>query len=140
VVSELREANVSSPPFTTSLWFAHALTDRAVDPHTITILTSGAWLTSTYAGQVLIDFGLPVALLFGVLFGALAHLLYRRFAEGRSVTIIWVYAYLAGPIFMSFYINIFLYFFFPILDVAALIVLSRLLTRTPAAPVPASAS
>jgi oligosaccharide repeat unit polymerase len=127
------------PPFTTSIWFAHNLTSRAIDPHTITTLYAGGWLTSTYAGPVLLDFGLGAAIVFGVLFGAAAQLLYRRFTEGRSITIIWVYAYLAGPIFMAFYINIFLYFFFPILDTTALIVLSRFLIQTPAASEPASA-
>ena len=129
VVAELRVADVKTPPFTTSIWFAHNLSSRAVDPHTVTGPNAGGWLTSTYAGQLLLDFGLIVALLFGFVLGAGAHLLYRRFARGRTVTIIWVYAYLAGPIAMAFYLNVFLYFIYPIVDVIALIVLSRLLIK-----------
>jgi hypothetical protein len=69
------------------------------------------------------------ALLFGFGLGAIAHVLYRRFARGRSVTIIWIYAYLAGPFFLAFYLNVFLYFIFPIIDLVALMVLARLLIR-----------
>lgn len=132
VVQELHEAKISAPPFTTSLWFAHNLTDRAVDPHTITGPNAGGWLTSTYAGQMMIDLGLLPALLFGFALGAGAHVLYRRFARGRSVTIIWIYAYLAGPLFLAFYLNVFLYFIFPFIDIVALTVLSRLLVKPPA--------
>ncbi len=127
VIAELRDANVEMPPFTTSIWFAHNLFDRAVDPNTIVGPNAGGWLTSTYAGPLLMDFGLPAALAFGLLMGVGAHLLYLAFARGRSVTVIWVYAYLAAPIALSFYLNIFLYFAYPIVDVTALIVLSRLL-------------
>lgn len=129
VVLELREAKISAPQFTTSLWFAHNLTDRAVDPHAITGPNAGGWLTSTYAGQLMIDLGLLPALCFGFALGAGAHVLYRRFARGRSVTIIWIYAYLAGPLFLAFYLNVFLYFIFPFIDLVALTVLSRLLIR-----------
>jgi hypothetical protein len=66
-----------------------------------------------------LDFGLGAALLFGFVLGAGAHVLYRRFARGRTVTIIWAYAYLAGPIALAFYLNVFLYFIFPILDLVA---------------------
>ena len=131
VVSELHERDATSPPFTTTLWFAHNLTPRAIDPHEITVIYGGAWLTSTYAGQPYLDFGVTGTLLFGLVFGAAAHLVYRRFAAGRSTTIIWVYAYLAGPILMSFYVNIFLYFLFPIVDLAAIVVLSRVLIQKP---------
>lgn len=127
VVAELRDAKVESPPFTSSIWFAHNFLGRAVDPQTITGPTAGGWLTATYAGPLLLDFGLIPALLFGFALGAGAHVLYRRFARGRSVTIIWVYAYLAGPIAFAFYVNVFLQFIYPFLDVIALITLSRLL-------------
>lgn len=137
VVLELREANVTSPPFTTSIWFLHNIVPRAIDPHTITQVDAGGWLTSMYAGQLLLDFGLIPALLFGIALGAAAHLLYRRFAKGRSVTVIWLYAYLAGPIAMSFYVNMFLYFVFPIIDVIGLLILSRVLIRPSAARSPA---
>lgn len=133
VVAELHDADVETPPFTSSIWFAHNLFDRAVDPHTITAPNAGGWFTSTYAGQLLLDFGLIPALLFGFILGAGAHALYLRFARGRSVTIIWVYAYLAGPITLAFYLNVFLYFVYPIIDVIALLVLSRLLIE-PAPP------
>ena len=129
VVAELRDADIRTPPFTTSIWFAHNLTSRAVDPHTITSANAGGWLTSTYAGQLLLDFGLLPAMLFGFVLGASAHVLYRRFARGRSVTIIWMYAYLAGPLALAFYLNVFLYFIFPVLDLIALAILSRILIR-----------
>lgn len=135
VVQELRDAQISSPPFTTSIWFAHNLTDRAVDPHSISGPNAGGWLTSTYAGQIMIDLGVIPALLFGFALGALAHVLYRRFARGRSVTIIWIYAYLAGPLVLAFYLNVFLYFVFPIIDLVGLAVLSRLLVRPHSHPV-----
>lgn len=140
VVSELRNADAATPPFSTTLWFAHNFTSRAIDPHTVTAVHAAPWLTSTYAGQVLLDFGLGAAILVGVVLGLIAHLLYCGFAAGRSVATIWVYAYLAGPIFMAFYLNVFLYFLFPVVDVAALTVLSRLLVSSPAERSPASAS
>ena len=129
VILELREDKASSPPFTTTLWFAHYFLPRAIDPHTITQAHAGGWLTSMYAGQVLLDFGLVAAILFGVALGAVAHLLYRHFAKGRSIMVIWLYAYLASPIVLSFYVNVFLYFIFPIIDVIWLYVLSRVLLR-----------
>ena len=137
VVAELRDANVRSPPFTSSIWFAHNLTARAVDPHTITSPNAGGWITSTYAGPLLLDFGVLPALLFGFALGAGAHLLYLYFARGRSVTIIWVYAYLSGPIALAFYLNVFLYFVYPILDLIALIILSRVLIAPSPRSVPA---
>ena len=60
-------------------------------------------------------------------------MLYRRFARGESVAIIWIYAYLAGPIALAFYLNVFLYFIFPIIDVIGLLILSRMLIQRPAA-------
>jgi len=129
VVAELRDGDIRTPPFTTSLWFAHNVAGRAVDPTTVTGPNAGGWLTSMYAGPLLLDFGLTAALLFGLVLGACAHLLYQAFARGRSVTIIWVYAYLAGPIAYAFYLNVFLYFIYPIIDLIALIVLSRLLVK-----------
>jgi hypothetical protein len=132
VVAELREAEVRTPPFTSSMWFAHNFLPRAIDPQTIAGLNAGGWLTSTYAGGLLLDFGLAAALLFGVALGAAALVLYRRFARGDSVTIIWVYAYLAGPIALAFYLNVFLYFIFPIIDVIGLLILSRMLIQRPA--------
>lgn len=134
VVQELRDREITSPPFTTSIWFLHNATGRAVDPHTITGPNAGGWLTSTYAGQIMLDLGLLPALLFGFVLGAAAHLLYQHFARGRSVTIIWIYAYLAGPLAVAFYINAFLYFIYPIIDLLALILLSRLLIRPNASP------
>jgi hypothetical protein len=125
VVAELRDAHVELPPFTTSIWFAHNFVDRAVDPQTITGPNAGGWLTATYAGPLMLDLGLSIALLFGFLLGAVAHLIYRRFARGRSVTTIWLYAYLSGPIAFCFYVNVFTQFIFPVLDLVALFVLSR---------------
>lgn len=136
VVAELRDAHVTSPPFTSSIWFAHNVVSRAVDPQTVTGPNAGGWLTSTYAGQLLLDFGLIPALMFGFGLGACAHALYRRFARGASVRFIWIYAYLAGPIAFAFYTNIFLSFIFPILDVTGLVILSRLLIRPDGAAVP----
>lgn len=128
VVEELREANIRTPPFSSSIWFAHNFfPGRALDPQKIAGPNAGGWLTSMYAGPLLLDFGLLPALLFGLLLGAAAHLLYGRFARGRSVTIIWVYAYLAASITLAFYINMFTYFLFPLLDVTGLVILSRLL-------------
>lgn len=127
VVAALRDARVEMPPFTTSIWFAHNFVPRAVDSQTITGPNAGGWLTATYAGPVILDLGLPVALLFGFLLGAAAHLFYRQFARGRSVTAIWLYAYLSGPIAFCFYVNVFLQFIYPVLDLIALFVLSRLL-------------
>lgn len=135
VVSELREARVRTPPFTSSIWFAHNFFARAIDPEKIAGLNAGGWLTSTYAGGLLLDFGLIPALLFGFALGAAAQVLYIRFARGRSIATIWIYAYLAGPLALAFYLNVFLYFIFPILDVVALVVLSRLLIEP--APQPA---
>ena len=132
VVAELRDAEVRTPPFTSSVWFAHNFLPRAIDPQTVAGLNAGGWLTSTYAGGLLLDFGLAAALLFGLALGAAAHMLYRRFARGDSVTIIWVYAYLAGPIALAFYLNVFLYFIFPIIDVIGLLILSRMLIQRPA--------
>jgi hypothetical protein len=125
VVSELRDAEVRSPPLTTSIWFAHNFVPRAIDSQTIIGPNAGGWLTATYAGPLLLDFGLGAALLFGFLLGAVAHVLYRRFAQGRSITAIWAYAYLAGPIAFSFYVNVFLQFIYPLLDLIALFILSR---------------
>lgn len=127
VVSELRDAGVQTPPFTTSIWFAHNFIPRAVDPQTITGPNAGGWLTATYAGPLLLDFGLGAALLFGFALGAAAHVLYRQFARGRSVATIWLYAYLTGPIAFSFYVNVFLQFIYPLLDLIGLFILSRLL-------------
>lgn len=133
VVAELRDAHVRTPPFTSSIWFAHNLVSRAADPQIVTGLHAGGWLTSTYAGQLILDFGLIPALMFGFALGACAHMLYRRFARGDSVRLIWAYAYLTGPIAFAFYTNIFLSFIFPILDLSALAILSRLLIRPAAA-------
>lgn len=140
VVEELRDGNIRTPPFTTSLWFAHNLTGRAQDPHKITGPNAGGWLTSTYAGPLLLDFGMPAALLFGFLLGAGAQLLYRRFARGGSVTVIWTYAYLAGPLAVAFYINLFLFFLYWIVDLIALFTLSRLLIARKESPVAVAAS
>jgi oligosaccharide repeat unit polymerase len=138
VVKELRDADISSAPFTTSIYFLHNFIPRAVDVHTISGPNAGGWLTTMYAGQLLLDFGLVGALLFGLALGAASHRLYVRFAEGRSVRVIWVYAYLAAPIAFSFYINIFLFFVYPLLDLAALFVLSRVLIVPGARAVPKS--
>lgn len=129
VVSELRNGHVHTPPFTTSLWFAHNFTHRAIDPQRITGPNAGGWLTATYAGPLLLDFGLLPALCFGFAMGFAAQALYRAFARARSVTTIWVYAYLAGPIAFAFYVNIFLQFLYPILDLIVLVSLSRLLIK-----------
>ena len=129
VVAELRDADVRTPAFTSSMWFAHNFLPRAIDPQTVAGQNAGGWLTSTYAGGLLLDFGLAAALLFGLALGAAAHMLYRRFARGDSVAIIWIYAYLAGPIALAFYLNVFLYFIFPILDVIGLLILSRMLIQ-----------
>jgi|GEM_PF-6333601 len=135
VVAELRDAHVRTPPFTTSIWFAHNISGRALDPEAFTAPSAGGWLAAMYAGPLLLDFGLLPTLLFGVLMGAGAHALYRLFARGRSITMIWVYAYLAGPIAFAFYVNVFLQFVYPILDLVALTILSRLLIA-PAASSP----
>lgn len=134
VVLELRASGVHTPPFTTSIWFAHNFFPRAIDPQTITGPNAGGWLTATYAGPLLIDLGLLPALLFGFVLGAAAHLLYRSFARGRSVTIIWVYSYLAGAIAFAFYVNLFLQFLYPMFDLVVLIALSRLLIAPEVAP------
>ncbi len=139
VVEELRDADIRTPPFSSSIWFAHNFfPSRALDPQVIAGPNAGGWLTSMYAGPLLLDFGLLPALLFGLALGAAAHLLYGRFARGRSVTIIWIYAYLAASITLAFYINMFTYFLFPIVDITGLLILSRLLiVREPATPLPA---
>jgi hypothetical protein len=132
VVSALYENDVSTPPFSSSLWFVHHLFPRAINPHDVTVVYAGGWFTSMYAGQVFLDFGLLGTLVFGLILGAAAHLLYRRFAEGTSVRMIWIYAYLAGPLVLMFYINTFLFFVFPIIDLIGLYVLSRILIEEPA--------
>jgi len=129
VIAELRAADVRTPPFTSSIWFAHNFTSRAVDPGSITAPNAGGWITATYAGPVLLDFGLLPALLFGFGLGAVAYVLYVHFARGRSVAILWIYAYVAGQLAFAFYVNIFLQFFFPFLDLIALVILSRLLIK-----------
>lgn len=129
VVAELRNGDVRTPPFTTSVWFLHNFVPRAIDPGTITSANAGGWITATYAGPLLLDFGLIPALLFGLVLGAAAHAFYVRFAHGASVTTIWVYAYLAAPIAFAFYVNIFLQFLYPFLDLIVLITLSRLLIK-----------
>lgn len=135
VVSELRDAHVSTPPFTTSLWFVHKFVRRAIDPQVVTGANAGGWLTATYAGPLLLDFGLFAATLFGLGLGLGAQMLYRAFARGRSVTVIWLYAYLAGPIAFAFYVNVFLQFIYPILDLIVLLTLSRLLIKPAPQPV-----
>jgi hypothetical protein len=129
VVEELRNGEVRAPPFTTSLWFAHNFVPRATDPGMIASANAGGWVTATYAGPLLLDLGLIPALLFGLALGGAAHALYVRFARGSSVTTIWVYAYLAGPITFAFYVNVFLQFLYPILDLIVLTTLSRVLIR-----------
>jgi hypothetical protein len=141
VVQELREADIRTPPFSSSIWFAHNFfPSRALDPQVIAGPNAGGWLTSMYAGPLLLDFGLLPALLFGFVLGAGAHVLYGRFARGRSVTIIWIYAYLAASITLAFYINMFTYFIFPILDLTGLAILSRLLIRREPEPAPTAAA
>jgi hypothetical protein len=127
VVSELQNARVRTPPFTTSVYLTHRFNPRALSAGTVASVYTGGWQASGYAGPLLLDFGLLPALCFGFALGAVAHLGYRRFARGGSITVIWVYAYLAALIAMAFYDNIVLNYFYPLFDVAVLIALSRLL-------------
>jgi len=133
VVGEIQNAHVSASPFTTSVYFTHRFNERAVNAGTIAAVYAGGWQASGYAGPLLLDFGLLPAVLFGVILGVLSHLGYRQFANGMSITAIWVYAYLAGLIAVAFYDNIFLNYAYPLIDVAVLMCLSRIvLARTTA--------
>jgi hypothetical protein len=132
VVLEFRESRLEQQPATYTLWFAHSFVHRARDPQDVAKGITSYLLTSGYAGPILLDFSLAVALGLGILLGIAAQLLYIGYRNGKTV-FVWVYAYAAGPLALSFYLNAWLYFAFVWIDILVLIIAARLLVDQPRA-------
>jgi hypothetical protein len=128
VVQELREAQVNREAPSTTLWFAHRFVARAQNPEDVAEQVTRFWVTSGYVGPVLLDFGLVPGLLAGVIMGFIAERMYRRYRTGDDILSIWLYAFIISVLSLAFYANLFLLYAFVWIDVAALVLLSRVVT------------
>ncbi len=129
VVLEMREAKASFAPFSTSIWFAHRFVPRARNPEEVARGVTQFWITSGYAGPLLLDLGVVGALLGGFVLGAVAQRAYEPYARGGSVRSILMYAYLAGPIAMMFYVNLFAQYAYVWVDLAVVALIAPTLVR-----------
>jgi O-antigen/teichoic acid export membrane protein len=106
VADEFRRSHISVPSPSTSVYFLHRFLPQAQDPQTYALALSGLWITSTYAGPVILDEGIGAALLFGFVLGAVIQAVYVRRARASGPFAWWLYAYLAANFAFLFYVEL----------------------------------
>jgi len=106
VADEFRHTRIAVPDPSTSVYFAHSFIATAQDPQQYALELSRLWITSTYAGPVILDQGLLPALVFGLLLGGLLQFVYVNSGRSRSPFSWWLYAYLAANFAFLFYVEL----------------------------------
>lgn len=109
------------------MYFAHHFLSRAQSAEVLANAVTGFWITSTYAGPLIVDLGPALALLWGLLLGMVFQFVYEQRTRGYGWN--WVYAYLAGPMALLFYSAIFTQYAFAWIDPIVLAVLGYYLTQ-----------
>ena len=135
VAEEFRRTDFTVPKPSSSVWFLHRFVDQAQNPAPLAATLTHLWITSTYAGPVILDLGVGAALVYGLALGALLQWLWVRRARARGPLFHWLYAYMAAYFAFLFYVELptqlpFLWF-----DAVLIVVLGRLLMASPRAGV-----
>lgn len=131
VADEFHRAPFTLPKPSTSVYFADRVFSEAQDPEAIALELTDLWITSTYAGPVLLDLGVAAALLWGALLGALLQWVWVRRSYARGPLFFWLYAYLAAHFAFLFYVELPTQLPFMWIDVPVIVALAVLLVPRP---------
>ncbi len=131
VAEEFRRTEFTVPKPSSSVWFLHRFVAQAQNPADLAAALTHLWITSTYAGPVILDLGVGAALVYGLALGALLQWLWVRRSRARGPLFHWLYAYTAAYFAFLFYVELptqlpFLWF-----DAVVIVVLGRLLMASP---------